>query len=468
MKRAATGCMAALALFGVGAASGAASAADLAPNPPAPASFTPVPAPLYNWSGVYVGAMAGGSVGIARHQFTDLSVDTENFRVRGGLFGADFGLSYQTGAWVWGLDGDLLWTSISGSQTTAGFPYSAKLAWLSTFRARVGYAFDRFLPYISVGPAFGGLTSSASIPGVGAVSGRVGRSGWALNLGLEYGITQNVTAKLEYLYVCFGESTEFGIDRVTFMNHYARAAVNYKFDWINRDAGRSAAAMPAPGVASAYDWTGFYVGATLGGSWSSIKSTYTLGGVVVNGGSKLTDGGLGVGIHGLTGLEAGYNWQMGHAVVGLETDFQLSQLTGDSAIISVNAKSGAITGMLVNTMDLPLSGTLRARVGYARGRWLFYATGGGVYGEFDKEATLTTSTGGSVTASLDTTKIGWVWGLGVEGALWASWTGKFEYMQMDLGNVSDSFSGIAPFAPVTTNIHLHTNFLRVALAAKFI
>jgi opacity protein-like surface antigen len=107
-------------------------------------------------------------------------------------------------------------------------------------------------------------------------------------------------------------------------------------------------------------------------------------------------------------------------------------------------------------------------VGYARGGWLFYATGGGVYGEFDKEATLTTSTGGSVTASLDTTKIGWVWGLGVEGALWASWTGKFEYMQMDLGNVSDSFSGIAPFAPVTTNIHLHTNFLRVALAAKFI
>jgi opacity protein-like surface antigen len=88
-------------------------------------------------------------------------------------------------------------------------------------------------------------------------------------------------------------------------------------------------------------------------------------------------------------------------------------------------------------------------------------------GEFDKEATLTTSTGGSVTASLDTTKIGWVWGPGVEGALWANWTAKFEYLQMDLGHVSDSFTGIAPFTPVATNIHLHTNFLRVALAAKF-
>ena len=136
------------------------------------------------------------------------------------------------------------------------------------------------------------------------------------------------------------------------------------------------------------------------------------------------------------------------------TECQLTQLTGDGANVTVYATSGAITGMLVNKIELPLSGTLRARVGYGWGRWLFYATGGGVYGEFDKDATLTTSTGGSVTSSLDTTKIGWVWGLGVEGALWGPWTAKFEYLQMDLGHVSDSFSGITPFTPVATDVHL--------------
>jgi opacity protein-like surface antigen len=64
-------------------------------------------------------------------------------------------------------------------------------------------------------------------------------------------------------------------------------------------------------------------------------------------------------------------------------------------------------------------------------------------------------------------KIGWVWGLGVEGALWANWTAKFEYLQMDLGHVSDSFSGITPFTPVATDVHLHTNFVRMAVTAKF-
>ena len=51
------------------------------------------------------------------------------------------------------------------------------------------------------------------------------------------------------------------------------------------------------------------------------------------------------------------------------------------------------TGALENTMNLPLSGTLRARAGFAQDRWLLYATAGVIYGEFDKDSTFSTSAG---------------------------------------------------------------------------
>jgi outer membrane immunogenic protein len=457
-------CIAAVALFSCDAA----AAGDLTPYTQAfPSNFNP--APVYNWSGFYVGAIGGGSIGIAQHRFTDRSTDTGDFRVDGGLLGASFGLNLQTGGWVWGIGSDIAWTDISGSRTVAGTAFSANLEWLNTTRIRVGYAFDRFLPYLAVGPAWGGLTTRAAIPATGAVTGHETRSGWSIGSGLEYGISDNVTAEFEYLYVCFGESTEFSIDRVTFMSHYLRGAVNYKFDWGNGDYTARPAAMNAKpmGVPSSYDWDGFYIGYAPGGSWSKFATDYTFGGIPVSGGSHFGDGGLHFGLHGFVGLEAGYNWQAGQFVTGLESDFQLTQLAGDTASTRADVRAGAVTGTLLNTFNQPLFGTLRARAGFPLDRWLFYGTGGVAYGEFDKESTFTTSVGSSITSGLDTTRIGWVAGFGVEGALWANLTAKFEYLYIDLGSVTDSFGGISPFNPITSNIRIHSDFLHVAINAKF-
>jgi outer membrane immunogenic protein len=464
MRGAVIGCIAAVVLCGCDVA----AAGDLTPYTQGfPSNFTP--APVYNWSGFYVGAIGGGSVGIAQHQFTDQTIDTGDFRVDGGLLGASFGLNYQTGGWVWGLDADIDWTAIGGSKNVAGAPFSANLDWLYGFRVRLGYAFDRFLPYLTVGSAFGGLSTRAAMPVAGAVSGHETRSGWSVGTGLEYGISDNLTAKLEYLYVCFGTTTEFEIDRVTFMSHYVRGAVNYKFDWGDRDYTTRPAAMTAKplGAPSSYDWTGFYVGVVFGGNTSKLAADYTFGGIPVSGGSYWGDGGLRVGLHGLVGLQAGYNWQAGHFVTGIESDFQLTQLSGNTASTRVDVLSRGVLGTLLNTTNQPLSGTLRARAGFAYDRWLFYGTAGIAYGEFDKDSTFTTTAGGSVTTSLDTTRIGWVAGFGVEGALWANWTAKLEYLYMDLGSVSSSFGGLAPFSPITSTDHVRSDFLRVAISAKF-
>jgi outer membrane immunogenic protein len=128
MRGAVSGCFAAVVLFGCDVA----AAGDLAPYTQGfPSNFTP--APVYNWSGFYVGAIGGGSIGIARHLFTDLTVDTGDFRVDGGLFGASFGLNYQTGPWVWGLDGDIAWTAIGGSQNVAAHRF--RPIWIGSTRS---------------------------------------------------------------------------------------------------------------------------------------------------------------------------------------------------------------------------------------------------------------------------------------------------------------------------------------------
>ena len=98
---------------------------------------------------------------------------------------------------VIGVEGDIDWASISGTNSTVTCPTGCKTgdSWLSTVRGRVGYAADRFLPYLTGGAAFGniqattaGLTTSST------------NAGWTVGGGVEFAITPNWSAKAEYLY----------------------------------------------------------------------------------------------------------------------------------------------------------------------------------------------------------------------------------------------------------------------------
>jgi len=113
-------------------------------------------------------------------------------------------------------------------------PFGCKTSntWLATVRGRLGYAADRFMPYVTGGAAFGNI--QASTPGFAQTSSDKG--GWTLGAGLEASLALNWTAKVEYLYVDLGTfncglncGSGLATDNVSFHTNILRAGVNYKF-----------------------------------------------------------------------------------------------------------------------------------------------------------------------------------------------------------------------------------------------
>ena len=102
-----------------------------------------------------------------------------------------------------------------------------------TFRGRVGYAFDRWLPYFTGGGAYGKRQGDRQrLVGVAAASMSSNQLGWTVGGGVEYAFMGNWTAKLEYLYVDLGSfdaDVAPAVNNVSFKENIVRAGLNYKF-----------------------------------------------------------------------------------------------------------------------------------------------------------------------------------------------------------------------------------------------
>jgi outer membrane immunogenic protein len=215
------------ALASLAALMGTAAAADLPPRPaPQPYYKAPVAMQVYNWTGFYIGINGGGGFGRSTWDRTG------SFNTSGGLVGGTVGYNYQFGQGVVGLEGDIDWANINGTTNTA-CPFGCKTSdhWLSTVRGRLGYAADRFMPFVTAGAAFGDIR--ASTPGFAGANNT--NAGWTVGAGLEFAIAGNWTAKAEYLYVNLGKlncGLSCGLavtDNVSFTTNLVRAGVNYRF-----------------------------------------------------------------------------------------------------------------------------------------------------------------------------------------------------------------------------------------------
>ncbi len=223
------------------AAAGAALAADLPPAaaPPAKAPAAYLPAPVFSWTGFYLGI--NGGFGFGQSSWTNVNDGpTGNFNTSGFLVGGTLGANYQIGSFVIGLEGDGDWndangTTFNGACTAAG-GCTTKSDWLATLRGRAGFAWDRVLFYGTGGAAFGGVQAAAG--GLPFATGT--QTGWTAGAGVEFAFAPNWTAKVEYLFVNLGNFTcpatscggTLGVpDTVTFSENIVRAGVNYKFGW---------------------------------------------------------------------------------------------------------------------------------------------------------------------------------------------------------------------------------------------
>jgi outer membrane immunogenic protein len=201
----------------------AAQAADIpskAPSYSAPSYF--------GWSGFYVGL--NGGYGFGKSSWSNGAVSTGDFDVNGGLAGVTLGYNYQTGSWVWGLEADADASWMKGSTNAAVCAgCETSNTYLATGRGRIGYAWDRWMPYITAGAAYGSIKMSG-----GGTSDTKSKLGWTAGLGLEYAFWSNWSTKIEYLYTDLGNAScgstvcAAGVD-VGFKANLVRLGVNYRF-----------------------------------------------------------------------------------------------------------------------------------------------------------------------------------------------------------------------------------------------
>lgn len=220
--------LASVAALAVVTTVGAAHAADIQRRQAMPAK-APVYVQAYNWSGLYLGINGGGGWGTTNWSAT---TGSNSSRVSGGVIGGTLGYNHQVGQAVFGLEGDIDWSNIRGTTTGAPCTTSCETrnSWMATTRGRIGYAFDRFMPFVTGGAAFGDIKASpAGLPG-----NTTTKAGWTLGGGGEFAVAGPWTAKVEYLYVDLGKancpagSCAVSTD-VSLRTSLVRAGLNYRF-----------------------------------------------------------------------------------------------------------------------------------------------------------------------------------------------------------------------------------------------
>jgi outer membrane immunogenic protein len=202
-------------LFGVSVAAlgiAPAFAADLAPRMYTKAP--PVAAPIYNWTGFFIGAEGGG--GWARDRWTlplVAGATAASTDLSGGTAGGVIGYNWQLPSnLVFGVEGNLDWADISGTSTcisNALLSCRSKLDQMYTATGRLGYAFGPGLLYVKGGAAWTRDSYSVFTIATGALaeSASANRTGWTVGVGGEYMFAPNWGAKLEYDYYDFGNKT---------------------------------------------------------------------------------------------------------------------------------------------------------------------------------------------------------------------------------------------------------------------
>jgi outer membrane immunogenic protein len=205
-------------------------------------------------------------------------------------------------------------------------------------------------------------------------------------------------------------------------------------------------------------WTGFYLGGNLGGGWARTETDFSAGGSVFANATNNLTGVLG-------GAQLGYNWQLGPAVLGAESDFQFTGMKGTLAAPTCPAAVCGATANASYTQHMPWFGTVRGRLGYAKDSWLVYGTGGYAYARLESDASASAGVT-SVTLSREETRSGWVAGGGIELALARNWSARMEYLYMDLGR-KDATLAIPGVATIGEDSRVIQNLVRLGVNYRF-
>ena len=482
------------------------------------------------WNGFYVGLNAGGSV--SRNRTTD-QTNVPGFAAplfdnaifshspAGAIFGAQAGWNWHASpSWVLGLEADWQWSGQSETVCTfACLPASGagallsivddqSLKWFGTARGRIGWLSPGgSLWYATGGAAWGRVDQTLTLtatPGFfasgtgAAASFGENKLGWTIGAGVETPLANQWSLKAEYLYVDLGNvtnsfttaispavvppaTTQITSSSSDIRDHIFRLGLNYHF---GGPAGPVEVAGPmytkAPPRAATAGWNGFYGGFNAGAAIARNPTTDTtlVPGAVfpVFGADTFSHASVG----GVIGGQIGWNWRVAPTwVLGAEADWQWAHQTDSACVsecLSFGFQPATLLG-LIGEQTIKWFGTARGRFGWVSpGGTLWYATGGLAWGRVEDSLALVTTPGfvapgAATTASFSHDRIGWTIGAGVEAPLVDKWSVKAEYLYVDLGSVTDSFtSALAPgvvrgatFQTTTSDYSVHDHIVRFGI-----
>jgi outer membrane immunogenic protein len=278
-----TSLFAGIGILALAALAQPATAADMAVR--APVLKAPPLVETWSWTGFYIGGNGGYSWGRSDtdvqffNPVTGLaivppagSITNAKFNLNGGIAGGQIGYNWQSGNWVWGLETDIQWSGQKGDAqflcagTVAGgvclpgltflpagvtgttLSIEQKLQWFGTVRGRLGMTVTpTLLAYVTGGFAYGSVKTTgvlgAFTPNGAAVPAAFSNSdtngGWTVGGGLEGRISGNWTAKIEYLYIDFGDFNTTATSPIVatigarvnshVTDNIVRVGLNYKF-----------------------------------------------------------------------------------------------------------------------------------------------------------------------------------------------------------------------------------------------
>jgi outer membrane immunogenic protein len=222
------------------------SAADLRP-PPAPPPYV---APIYDWSGFYIGANGGWAQSRNCWDFVPVAapIISDGCRERsGGLFGGQLGYRWQAGTWVFGLEGQGDWADLSNTRVSIIHPVFStrtKTDGIGLFTGQIGWAWNTALLYVKGGAAVTGNRFSilSTLSGAELASASATRWGGAVGVGWEWGFAPNWSFGVEYDHLFMGDANNsfsavnpipaaFLNNRITQDVDMVTVRLNYRFGW---------------------------------------------------------------------------------------------------------------------------------------------------------------------------------------------------------------------------------------------